>query len=125
MRRRFARLVTATSYTFVTTSFVPVTLAPRLYTLGLISAVISVGGGLYFARGDTPIAFSGNTPIGKLKNLGPKSAAMLEKIGIHTREELEEERRLFYVGITRAKSDLRLSYRGKPSRFLIEAGLIN
>ena len=38
---------------------------------------------------------------------------------------IDEERRLFYVGITRAKSDLRLSYRGKPSRFLIEAGLIN
>ena len=38
---------------------------------------------------------------------------------------IEEERRLFYVGITRAKSDLRLSYRGKASRFLAEAGLAN
>ena len=38
---------------------------------------------------------------------------------------IDEERRLFYVGITRAKSDLRLSYRGKPSRFLAEAGLSN
>jgi DNA helicase-2/ATP-dependent DNA helicase PcrA len=38
---------------------------------------------------------------------------------------IDEERRLFYVGITRAKSDLRLSYRGKASRFLGEAGLIN
>ena len=38
---------------------------------------------------------------------------------------IDEERRLFYVGITRAKSDLRLSYRGKASRFLTEAGLIN
>ena len=38
---------------------------------------------------------------------------------------IDEERRLFYVGITRAKSDLRLSYRGKASRFLSEAGLIN
>jgi len=37
---------------------------------------------------------------------------------------IDEERRLFYVGITRAKSDLRLSYRGKASRFLAEAGLI-
>jgi len=36
---------------------------------------------------------------------------------------IDEERRLFYVGITRAKSDLRLSYRGKASRFLAEAGL--
>lgn len=38
---------------------------------------------------------------------------------------IDEERRLFYVGITRAKVDLHLSYRGRPSRFLIEAGLIN
>jgi DNA helicase-2/ATP-dependent DNA helicase PcrA len=38
---------------------------------------------------------------------------------------IDEERRLFYVGITRAKSDLRLSYRGKASRFLAEAGLIS
>ena len=38
---------------------------------------------------------------------------------------IDEERRLFYVGITRAKTDLRLSYRGKASRFLAEAGLIN
>jgi DNA helicase-2/ATP-dependent DNA helicase PcrA len=38
---------------------------------------------------------------------------------------IDEERRLFYVGITRAKSDLRLSYRGKASRFLAEAGLAN
>ena len=38
---------------------------------------------------------------------------------------IDEERRLFYVGITRAKSDLRLSYRGRASRFLAEAGLAN
>ena len=38
---------------------------------------------------------------------------------------IDEERRLFYVGITRAKADLRLSYRGKPSRFLLEAGLVS
>ena len=37
---------------------------------------------------------------------------------------VEEERRLFYVGITRAKSHLSLSYRGDPSRFLREAGLL-
>ncbi len=38
---------------------------------------------------------------------------------------IDEERRLFYVGITRAMRDLHLSYRGVPSRFLREAGLIN
>lgn len=37
---------------------------------------------------------------------------------------LEEERRLFYVGMTRAKEDLHISHRGNPSKFLSEAGLI-
>lgn len=37
---------------------------------------------------------------------------------------VDEERRLFYVGITRARRHLSLSYRANPSRFLIEAGLL-
>jgi DNA helicase-2/ATP-dependent DNA helicase PcrA len=37
---------------------------------------------------------------------------------------LDEERRLFYVGITRAKADLHISYRGDPSQFLRESGLL-
>ncbi|MBS1742738.1 MAG: exodeoxyribonuclease V subunit gamma [Bacteroidetes bacterium] len=52
-------------------------------------------------------------------------------MSINTREELEEERRLFYVAITRAKSNLYLSYanaryrfgqlqQNEPSRFLDE-----
>ena len=52
-------------------------------------------------------------------------------MSINTREELEEERRLFYVAITRAKSKLHLSYanaryrfgqlqQNEPSRFLDE-----
>ena len=36
----------------------------------------------------------------------------------------DEERRLFYVGVTRAKRHLALSYRQNPSRFLREAGLL-
>jgi DNA helicase-2/ATP-dependent DNA helicase PcrA len=35
-----------------------------------------------------------------------------------------EERRLFYVGMTRAKVGLHISYRGLPSRFLRESGLL-
>jgi DNA helicase-2/ATP-dependent DNA helicase PcrA len=34
--------------------------------------------------------------------------------------EIAEERRLFYVGLTRAKRHLALSWGGKPSRFLAE-----
>jgi DNA helicase-2/ATP-dependent DNA helicase PcrA len=37
---------------------------------------------------------------------------------------IEEERRLFYVGITRAKRHLSISYRQTPSRYLQEAGLL-
>lgn len=37
---------------------------------------------------------------------------------------LDEERRLFYVGITRAKSDLHISYKRSPSPFLRESGLL-
>jgi DNA helicase-2/ATP-dependent DNA helicase PcrA len=38
-------------------------------------------------------------------------------------EEIAEERRLLYVGLTRAKRELTLTWSGKPSRFLGELGL--
>ena len=38
-------------------------------------------------------------------------------------QPVEEERRLFYVGITRAQKSLSISYYGDPSPFLAEAGL--
>jgi DNA helicase-2/ATP-dependent DNA helicase PcrA len=37
---------------------------------------------------------------------------------------IAEERRLFYVGMTRAKADLHITYRAQPSRFLAESTLI-
>ncbi|MGB8004747.1 MAG: ATP-dependent DNA helicase UvrD2 [Gaiellaceae bacterium] len=37
--------------------------------------------------------------------------------------ELAEERRLFYVGLTRAKRHLALTWSGKPSQFLAELGI--
>jgi DNA helicase-2/ATP-dependent DNA helicase PcrA len=39
-------------------------------------------------------------------------------------EPIDEERRLFYVGVTRAKRALHLSYSGEASPFLREAGLV-
>jgi DNA helicase-2/ATP-dependent DNA helicase PcrA len=38
---------------------------------------------------------------------------------------IAEERRLFYVGMTRAKADLHISYRGEASRFLRESTLLS
>jgi DNA helicase-2/ATP-dependent DNA helicase PcrA len=47
------------------------------------------------------------------------------KLSLRRREDLAEERRLFYVGLTRAMDRLVLSWTEKapPSRFLVELGL--
>jgi DNA helicase-2/ATP-dependent DNA helicase PcrA len=39
------------------------------------------------------------------------------------RGDVDEERRLFYVGLTRAKRHLLVTWEGKPSRFLAELGV--
>ena len=39
------------------------------------------------------------------------------------RGDISEERRLFYVGLTRAKRQLVVTWSGKPSRFLQELGI--
>ena len=41
-----------------------------------------------------------------------------------TPDEIAEERRLFYVGLTRAKRHLFVTWSGKPSRFLRELGVV-
>src|SRR5439155_5640486 len=40
-----------------------------------------------------------------------------------TEAEIAEERRLLYVGITRAKRELTITWVGRPSRFLTELGI--
>ncbi|MGH3051882.1 MAG: 3'-5' exonuclease, partial [Gaiellaceae bacterium] len=42
-----------------------------------------------------------------------------------SRGALAEERRLLYVGVTRAKGHLELTWAGKPSRFLEEIGVVS
>ncbi len=77
---------------------------------------------IHAAKGlEFPVVFVG----GLEENLFPSA------LSINTREELEEERRLFYVAVTRAKKNLYLSYanarykfgqlqQNDPSRFLDE-----
>ena len=45
------------------------------------------------------------------------------KQAIRVPGQLDEERRLLYVGITRARKHLALTWAGKPSRFLLELGV--
>jgi DNA helicase-2/ATP-dependent DNA helicase PcrA len=45
------------------------------------------------------------------------------KAAMRSQHQVAEERRLLYVGMTRAKRHLALTWAGKPSRFLLELGL--
>jgi len=76
---------------------------------------------LHAAKGlEWPVVHLAGLAEGQLPNQGASSA-----------RELEEERRLLYVGLTRAAAELSLSYaqsdpRGRrrdPSRFLVECGM--
>jgi DNA helicase-2/ATP-dependent DNA helicase PcrA len=62
---------------------------------------------------------------------GVEETLFPNSMSINTREELEEERRLFYVAVTRAKQKLWITYanaryrfgqlvQNEPSRFLTE-----
>jgi DNA helicase-2/ATP-dependent DNA helicase PcrA len=45
------------------------------------------------------------------------------KAAMRAPDQIGEERRLLYVGMTRAKRHLALTWSGKPSRFLLELGV--
>jgi DNA helicase II / ATP-dependent DNA helicase PcrA len=45
------------------------------------------------------------------------------KAAMRSPDQVSEERRLLYVGMTRAKRHLALTWAGKPSRFLLELGV--
>ena len=68
--------------------------------------------------------------LARLRGAAP---ALLARAATPDREQLAEERRLFYVACTRAKDQLILTHAatrggrptGGPSRFLREAGLID
>ncbi len=61
--------------------------------------------------------------IGASEGILPLSGGSTSATGL-TDAVLAEERRLFYVGVTRAKADLHITYRGEASRFLRESTLM-
>jgi DNA helicase-2/ATP-dependent DNA helicase PcrA len=61
--------------------------------------------------------------IGASEGILPLSGGSTSATGL-TDAVLAEERRLFYVGVTRAKADLHITYRGEASRFLHESTLM-
>ena len=61
--------------------------------------------------------------IGASEGILPLSGGSTSATGL-TDAVIAEERRLFYVGVTRAKADLHITYRGEASRFLRESTLM-
>ena len=53
----------------------------------------------------------------------PRGEGAADQAGEEAAREIAEERRLFYVGLTRAKRSLALTGAEKPSRFLAELGI--
>ena len=102
-------------------------LAGMVYATGFLYTIVGVLGAAYFARGDTlelpwhRQRTNPDTPVSNLCNLGQKSAAMLEKVGIRTREELEE------IGAIEAYKKLKLAGEtpGHSLVYAIEGALIN
>ena len=68
-------------------------LSSIVYSTGLLYLALSVFGGLYFAKGDQnalPWELKRVMKISKMRNLGPKSEAMLAKIGVNSSLDLEQ-----------------------------------
>ncbi len=52
--------------------------------------------------------------------VGAQEKNLPHQMSLFSKEQIEEERRLLYVAITRARKHLTISYWGQPSRFLFE-----
>lgn len=89
---------------------------------GVVLSTLHAAKGLEWERVYLIGVSEGLLPFGVTKSAPAISARESSRDLTNT---IEEERRLFYVGITRAKSSLTVSYYGVPSRFLAESGLIH
>ena len=89
---------------------------------GVVLSTLHAAKGLEWERVYLIGVSEGLLPFGVTKSALAISARESSRDSTNT---IEEERRLFYVGITRAKSSLTVSYYGVPSRFLAESGLIH
>ena len=67
-----------------------------VHAVAAVSYAVSVAGGVWFAQGDDrdwwwqQSARLEDPPVMRLRNLGGRSAALLNGIGVHTRTDLEE-----------------------------------